>query len=200
MSNSLRTHGLQHARLLYTSLFPEVWSNMCPLSQWWYPIISSSVTLFSSWPRSFSPSGSFPMSWLLASGGQSIGASVSVLPMNIQGWCPSGLTGLISLQSMGLSRVFSSTIVQKHQFFGTQPSTVQLSHPWGGKTIEFCTVGGHPNSWPSIQICIYIFLKNQNFFNVHAIFMWDFQTLYCLFWSKKLPSECSPQENRNISD
>ena len=122
MSNSLQPHGLQHAMLPYTSLFPEVWPNTCPLSQWWYPVVSSSVTPFSSCPQSFPPLRSFPTSWLFASGGQSIGASVSILPMNIQGWCPSKLTGLISLQSMGLSRIFSNTTVQKHQFFSTQPS------------------------------------------------------------------------------
>ena len=84
--------------------------------------------LFSSYPQSFPPLGSFSMSWLFASGGQSIGGSVSVLPMNIQGWFPLGLTGLIALLSKGLSRVFSSTTVQKHQFFGTQPSLCSNSH------------------------------------------------------------------------
>ena len=93
-----------------------------PLTQWCHPIISSSVTPFSSCPQSFLVSGSFPMSQLFASGGQSIGASRSVLPMNIQCWFPLGLTGLISLLSKGLSRVFSSTAVWNHQFFGVQPS------------------------------------------------------------------------------
>ena len=79
-------------------------------------------------PQSFPASESFPMSWLFASGGQSVDASVSVLPINIQGWCPSGWTGWISLQSMGLSRVFSSTTIQKHQFFGAQPSLPSNSH------------------------------------------------------------------------
>ena len=95
---------------------PEVCSNSCPLSQWWHPTLSSSVTSFSSCP--FPASESFPKSWLFTSVGQSIGISASVLPMNIQGWFSLGLTGLISLQSKGLSRIFSNTTVQQHQFFG----------------------------------------------------------------------------------
>ena len=108
---------LQHARLPLPSQSPGVCSNSWPLSRWCYSPISSSVA-HSSCPQSFPASGSFPMSCLFASGGQSTGplASVSVLPMNIQGWFPWGLTGLLSLLSKGLSRVFSSTI-QKHQFF-----------------------------------------------------------------------------------
>ena len=90
MSNSLQHHGLQHARLPCPSLYPRVCSNSCPLSQWCHPTISSSVTCFSSCPQSFPASWSFPMSWLFASSGQSIGTSVSVLPMNIQGWFPLG--------------------------------------------------------------------------------------------------------------
>ena len=95
-----------------------------PLSRWCHPTISSSVVPFSFRLQSFPESGSFPMRWLFTSGGQSIGASASasVLPMNIQGWFPLGLTGLISLQSKGLSRVFSNTTAQKHQFFGAQLS------------------------------------------------------------------------------
>ena len=124
MSDSLWPHGLQHARLHCTSLSPRVCSNSCPLSQWCHPTISSSVLPFSSCLQSFPASGSFLMSWLFASGGQSIGASATatVLPMNIQGWFPLGWTGLISLQSKRLSRVFSNTTVQKHQFFSTQLS------------------------------------------------------------------------------
>jgi len=101
-----------------------VYSNSCPLSQWCHPTISSSVIPFTSCPQSFPASGSFQMSQLFASGGQSIGvsASTSVLPMNTQDWSPLEWTGWISLQSKGLSRVFSNTIVQKHQFFGTQLS------------------------------------------------------------------------------
>ena len=102
------------------------------LNQWCHPTISSSVVPFSFCLQSFPASGSSLMSRLLPSGGQSIGASASVLPMNMQGWFPSGLTGLISLQSKGLSRVFSNTTVQKHQFCGTQPSlwSNSLIHTW----------------------------------------------------------------------
>ena len=102
---------------------PGAYSNSYSLSQWCFPTISSSVSPFSSCPQSFPASGCFPMSWL-SSGGQSIGASssASVLPMNIQGWFPLGLTGLISLQSKGLCRIFSSTTIQKHPFFSAQPS------------------------------------------------------------------------------
>ena len=96
--------------------------NSCPLSQWSHPTISFSVASFSSCPQSFPASGSFPVSWPLASGDQGIGASVSVFPINIQSWLSLGLTDLISLLSKGLSRVFSSTPVGKHQFFGTRPS------------------------------------------------------------------------------
>ena len=109
-------------------------SNSCPLSQWCHPTISSSVIPFFSCLQSFPASGSLPVSQLFASGGQSIrtSVSVSVLPVNIQGWFPLGLTGLISLQSKGLSRVFSSTTVWKHQFFYAQPSLWSCSqiHTW----------------------------------------------------------------------
>ena len=130
MSNSLRPHGLQHSRLPCPSLSPGVCSNSCPLSQWCHPTISSFVTPFFSCPQSFPASGSFPVNRLFTSAGHSIGASASapVLPMNIQGWFPLGLTALISLLSKGLSRVFSSTTVQKHQFFGDQPSLWANSH------------------------------------------------------------------------
>ena len=124
MSYSLWPHGLQHAMLPCPSLSPGICSNSCPLSQWCHSTISSSVIPFSSCLQSFPASGSFPLSQLFASGGQSIEASTSapVLPMNSQGWFPLGLTGLISLQFKGLSRVFSNTTVQKHQFFGPLPS------------------------------------------------------------------------------
>ena len=119
MSNSLLPHGLQHATLPCSLPTPGVYSNSCPLSQWCHPTISSSVGPFSSRLQSFPTSGSFIMNQLFASGSQSIGvsASTSVLPMNIQGWFPLGWTGWISLQSKGLSRVFSSASVRKHQFF-----------------------------------------------------------------------------------
>ena len=112
----------------HLSLSPGVCLNSCPLSQWYHPTISSSVASFCF--LSYPASGSFPMSRLFASGGQSVGASASasVLLMNIQGWCPLGLTWLISLQSKGLSRVFSSTTIRKHQFFSAQPSLWSSSH------------------------------------------------------------------------
>ena len=121
VSDSLRPHGLQHAR---PSPTPRVHSNSCPLSQSYHPTISSSVITFFSLLQSFQASGSFQMSQLFASGGQSIGASAStsVLPMNTQDWSPLGWTGWISLQSKGLSRVFCNITVQKHQLFGNQLS------------------------------------------------------------------------------
>ena len=127
VSYSLQPYRLQDARLPCPSLSLWVCSNSCPLSQWCHPIISSSAAPLSFYPQSFSASGSFPMSRLYASDGRSIGASASVLPMNIQSWFPLRLTGLISLLSKGLSRVFS-TIVRKHQFFGSQPSLRSSSH------------------------------------------------------------------------
>ena len=118
------------SRLPYPSPSPGACSDSCPLSQWYHPTISSSVVPFSSHLQAFPASGSFPMSQFFASGGQSIGvsASASVLPMNIQDWFPLGLTDWISLLSKGLSRVFSSTTVPKHQFFSTQPSLWSNSH------------------------------------------------------------------------
>ena len=116
MSNYLRANGLQHTRLSCLTPTPGAYSNSCPLSWWCHPTISSSVIPFSSCLQTFSASGSFPMSQFFASGGQSIGASasVSVLSVNIQDWFPLGLTGFISLQSKGLSRVFWNTSVQRH--------------------------------------------------------------------------------------
>ena len=124
VSDSLRPHELQHTRPPCPSPTPRVYPYSCPLSGWCHPTISSSVIPFSSRPQSFPASGSFQMSQLFPSGGQSIGvsASTSVLPMNTQDWSLLGLTGWISLQSKGLSRVFSNTTVQKHQFFGAQLS------------------------------------------------------------------------------
>ena len=124
MSDSLWPHESQHARPPCPSPAPGVHSDSCPLSLWCHPAISSSVIPFSSCPQSLPAPESFPMSQLFASGGQSIGvsASTSVLPMNMQDWFPLGWTGWISLQSKGLSRVFSNITVQKHQFFGTQLS------------------------------------------------------------------------------
>ena len=118
MFDSLWPHGLQQTRPPCLSPSPKVCSNSCSLSQWYHPIISSSVTSFFSCLQSFPASGSFPMSQFFTPGGQSIGVSASalVLPMNIQDWFPLRLTGLISLLSKGLSSVFSSTTVRKHQF------------------------------------------------------------------------------------
>ena len=124
MSDSLRPHGLHHARPPCLSPTPGACSNSCPSNHRCHPTISSSVIPFSSCLQSFPASGSFPVNQFFASGGQSIGASVSasVLPMNIQDWSPLGWTGWISLQSKGLSRVFSNTTVQKHKFFSAQLS------------------------------------------------------------------------------
>ena len=124
VSDSLWPHEQQHTRPPCPSPTPGVYPNSCPLSQRCYPTISSSVIPFSSWPQSFPASGSFQVSQLFTSGGPSIGVSAltSVLPVNTQDWSPLGLTGCISLQSKGLSRVFSNTTVQKHQFFCTQLS------------------------------------------------------------------------------
>ena len=130
ISNSLWPHGLQHARPPCPWPTPRVYSNSCPLSWWHHPTISSSVLPFSSRLQSFPASGSFQMSQFFASGKQSIivSASASVLPMNIQGWFPLGLTALISLLCKKLLRVFSSTMIWKHQFFGTQLSLWSNSH------------------------------------------------------------------------
>ena len=132
VSDSLQPHGMQHARIPCPLLTPRASSNSCPSGRWCHQTISSSVILFSSCLQSFPGSGSFPVNQFFTSGGQSIGvsASASVLPMNTQDWFPLGLTGLISLQSKGLSRVFSNpiskaSILQHSAFF-----TVQLSHPY----------------------------------------------------------------------
>ena len=124
VSDSLQHHESQHARPPCPSPTPRVHSNSCPLSQWCHSAISSCVIPFTSCQQSLRASGSFPMSQLFASGGQSIAVSAlaSVLPTNTQDWSPSGWTGWISLQSKGLSRVFSNTTLQKHQFFGAQLS------------------------------------------------------------------------------
>ena len=140
MSDSLQPHEPQHTRPPCSSPTPRVYPSPCPLSQRCHSTISSSVMPFFSCPQSFPASGSFPMSQFFASGGQSNGVSAwaSVLPMNTQDWSPLGWTGWISLQSKGLSRVFSNTTVQKHRFFGCSAFFIdQLSHPYmtTGKTI-----------------------------------------------------------------
>ena len=160
MSDSLRPHEPQHARPPCPSPTPVVHTNPCPLSRWCHATISSSVIPFSSCPQSFPASGSFQMSQLFASGSQSIAvsASTSVLPINTQDWSL-GWTGWISLQSKGLSRVFSNITVQKHQFFGTQLSfIVQLSHPYmtTGKTIALTRQTNNPASKKKINQSILI--------------------------------------------
>ena len=142
VSDSLWPHGLQHTRPPCPSPTPRVYSNSCPLSRWCHPSISSSVIPFSSWLQYFPASGSSQMSLFFRSGGQSIGvsASASVLPMNIQDWSPLGWTGWISLQSKGLSRAFSETTVQKHQFFGAQLSS------WSNLHIHTCLLE-KPQLW-----------------------------------------------------
>ena len=132
MSDSFKPHGLQHPRLPCPSLSPRACSNSCSLSRWCHPTISPSIAPFSSCLQSFPTSGSFLMCWLFTSGGQSIGASAVVLPMNIQGWFPLGSTGLISLLSKGLSRVFNSTTIWNHQFFS-------------------------PNQWTAREFCSFLF-------------------------------------------
>ena len=142
MSDSLWPHGLQHARLPYPSPTSRVYPNSCLLSWWYHPTISSSVNTFSSCLQSFPASGSFLLSQLFASGGQRIGvsASESVLPLNTQDWSPLGWTGWIYLQSKGLSRVFSNTTVQKHQFFGAQlslcPTLISIPDHWKNHSFD----------------------------------------------------------------
>jgi len=133
MSDSLRPHELQHARPPCPSPTPGVHPDSRPSSQWCHPAISSSVVPFSSCPQSLPASESFPMSQLFAWGDQSTGVSAltSFLPKKSQGWSPSEWTGWISLQSKGLSRVFSNTTVQKHQFFSTQPFSQSMANRWG---------------------------------------------------------------------
>ena len=130
MSDSLQSCGPQHTRPPYPSPTPGVYPNLCPLSRWCHPIISSFVIPFSSCLQSFPAPGSFQMSQHYTSCGQSIGvsASTSVLPMNTQDWSPLGWTGWISLQPKGFSSVFSNTTVQKHRFFGAQLSLQSNSH------------------------------------------------------------------------
>ena len=130
VSETLWPHGRHHARPPCPSATPGAYSSSCPSSWWCHPTISSCVIPFSSHLQSFPSSGSFQMSQLFASGGQRSGvsASASVLPMNIQDWLPLGWTGWVSLQSKGLSRVFSNPTVQKHPFFNTQLSLWSNTH------------------------------------------------------------------------
>ena len=169
MSNSFWSHGLQHARLLCHSPSPGVCSNSCPLSQWCYLTISTSVAPFSFYHQSFPASGSFPMSWLFTSNGQSTGISVSgsFLSMSIQGWFPLGLIGLIFLESTGHSWAFSSTTIGKHQFFGTQPSLWSNYH--------ICTHSVHSSNPPI-----------SSFFS-------EVNSLPCVpTWNQAAPKNCLP--------
>ena len=142
VSDCLQPHDLQHARPPCLSPTPRVHSNSCPLSQWCHPAISSSVVPFSSCPQSLPTSESFPMSQLFSWGGQSTGVSalVSVLPMNIQGWSPLDWIGWISLQSKGLSRVFSNTTVQKHHSsvlsFLHSPTLTSIHNHWKNHSLD----------------------------------------------------------------
>ena len=142
MSDSLWPREPQHARPPCPSQIPGVYQNSRPLSRWCHATISSSVIPFSSCPQSFPASGSFSMSQLFAWGGQTIvvSASISVLPMNIQNWSPLGWSGWISLQSKGLSRVFSNTTFQKHQFFGAQlsynPTLTSIHDYWSKHSLD----------------------------------------------------------------
>ena len=139
VSDSLQPHELQHARPPCPSPAPGVHSNSGPSSRWYHPAISFSVIPFSSCPQSLPASESFPMSQPFAWGDQSTGVSAlaSFLPKNTQDWSPLEWTGWISLQSRGLSRVFSNTTVQKHQFFGAQPS----SQCWANRLHAWYAVG-----------------------------------------------------------
>ena len=145
MSDSLQPHELQHARLPCPSLSPQVCSYSCPLSQWYHPTISSSVAPFSFCSQSFPASGSFPINWLFVSGAQSTGASASA---EYSGLSSFNMNWSISLLFKGLSRIFSSTTVWKHQFFGTQQNwVVQLSHSYmtTRKAIAFMDLCGQSN-------------------------------------------------------
>ena len=148
LSDFLQPHGRQHARLPCPSPSPGVCSIACPLSPWFHPTILSSIVPFSSCLQPVPASGSFPMNWLFASGGQSIeaSASASVHLMSNQGWFPLGLTGWLSLQSKGLSRVFSSTTVQNHQFFSALygPMLTFVHDYWKNHSFDYTDL-----CWPS---------------------------------------------------
>ena len=166
MSDSLRPHGLQHTRLFCTPLSPRVCSNSRPLSWWCYLTISSSAAAFSFCLPPFPASRSFPMSQLLQSGSQSIRASAmaSVLLKNSQGWIPLGLTGLISLWSKNLLRVFSSTTVRKQHFFGAQPSYVSTLTPvhdyWKNYSFDYMDLCQTPeHKLLTTSLCAIMFIQ-----------------------------------------
>ena len=186
MSNSLQPHESQHARPPCPSPTPRVYSNSCPSTRWCHPAISSSVIPFSSCLQSLPVSGSFPMSQLFTSGGQSIGvsASASVLPMNTQDWSSLGWTGWIFLQSKGLSGVFSNTIVQKHQFFCAQLSLQSKSHI---HTRPYKTIA--VTRWTFVHKTMSLFLKMMSSFLLafllrsnRLLISW-LQSLSTMIWS-----------------
>ena len=148
VSDSLPPHESQHARPPCPSHTPRVYSNSCPSSRWCHSAISSSVVPFSSCPQSLPASGSFPMSQLFAWGGQSIGvsASASVLPMDTQDWSPLGWTGWISLQSKGLTKVYSNTIVQKHQFLSSK-AQIWIKANWDKEGLQREGRSCHKTTW-----------------------------------------------------
>ena len=171
MSDSLQPHGLQHARLPCPSPTPRVYSNSCPLSPWCHPTSSSSVVSFSSCLQSFSASGFFPVSQFFASGGQSIGVSTSasVLPVNIQDWFPLGLTGLIFLQSKGLSRIFSNNTVQKHHSsalsFLYGPTLTSIHNYWNISYYRIPKLNTHKEfGWKHLEkgICCILLWWSEN--------------------------------------
>ena len=185
-------HGLQHTRFPCPSLSPGAWSNSCPLNQWCHPTISSSVTPFSSCPQSFPGSGSFPVSQLFTTGGQSIGASalVSVLPVNIQGWFPLGLTGLISLQSKTLKSLLQCHSLKASVLWCSAFFMVPLSHLYvtTGKTIALTI-------WTSsakLCLCFYIGYFYSSFTNlfeslnecskIQWLSRWVFRNAFFLFF------------------
>ena len=188
MSDSLRPHESQHARPPCPSPTPRVYPNSCPSSRWCHPAISSSIIPFSSCPQSLPASESFPMSQLFTWGGQSIGVSASVLPMNAQDWSPLGGTGWISLQSKGLSRVLSNTTVQK--FFDTQLSSQSNSHihtwpleKWGQKGIQEIKVFSHWHKNSIFNDCTCFSLWNLSvglFFETEYVTM----TVVSVFWNE----------------
>ena len=168
LSDSLEPHGLQHARITCPSPSPKVCSNSCPLSWWCYPTISFSATPFSFCFQFFPASEYFPVGLLFASGNQSIRASVSVLPVNIQDWSPLGWIGWISLQSKWLLRVFSNTTVQKHQFFWCSAFfTVQLTsihNHWKNHSLDQTDL-----CWQSNVSAFYYFFNFFLFFNLFLL-------------------------------
>ena len=182
MSDSLYPHGLQDARLSCHLLSPRVCSKSCPLSQWCHPTISSSVAHFSSRLQSFTASGSFPMSQLFTEGGQSIGTSAIVFPMNSQDWFPLGLTALISLKFKGLSRVFYSTTVRKHQletilFISTTYILQSHSKNWIRRILNHFSKGNRGSSYCEPLVT---FLSINQYKNCFCIDIVLFYVCFCL--------------------